>query len=341
MGYLRQVRSAPPEAEREATCVAVYERELDYLFETLQRLGASPREIEDLAHEVFLVLLRNWADLDLSRPFRPYLFAVAFRVVCAHRRRRRREVPYAYLDAEDQASRPRGIASVQGIDAAPDCRARHRPTPAPSRRGHARSRRGFDRRGRGQVVAHAVRRLRETAQGAEGVGVSVAASVEGRGQAMKLGESGAGAGSRGGHRAKGGRFGLRPTWSARGCSPARARPSPPRALRSTPLPAVSTPSAWRGRRIAVAASVLLVFATAGAAAALYARVARAPEVAPTIPGSGDARGSRFGAQSGDLQAPEPVPSAKSQRPHRSSRAAGIVRRRAPAAPAGAVRVRQP
>lgn len=106
MGYLRQAWIAPPEIEREASCVAVYQRELDYLFETLQRLGASPREIEDLAHEVFLVLLRNWAELDLSRPFRPYLFAVAFRVVCAHRRRRRREVPYAYLDAEDHATGP-------------------------------------------------------------------------------------------------------------------------------------------------------------------------------------------------------------------------------------------
>jgi len=106
MGYLRQVRSAVPVPEREDSCVAVYERELDYLFETLQRMGANPREIEDLAHEVFLVLLRNWPDLDLSRPFRPYLFAVAFRVVCAHRRRRRREVPYAYVDSEDQASGP-------------------------------------------------------------------------------------------------------------------------------------------------------------------------------------------------------------------------------------------
>jgi len=106
MGYLRQARSAPPKAEREASCVAVYERELDYLFETLQRLGASPREIEDLAHEVFLVLIRNWSALDLSRPIRPYLFAIAFRVVCAHRRHRRREVPYPYVDAEDQATGP-------------------------------------------------------------------------------------------------------------------------------------------------------------------------------------------------------------------------------------------
>jgi RNA polymerase sigma-70 factor (ECF subfamily) len=113
MGYLRQVRSARPEVESEATCVAIYQRELDYLFETLQRLGASPREIEDLAHEVFLVLLRNWAELDLTRPFRPYLFAVAFRVVCAHRRRRRREIPYAYLDAEDQATGPEESLQVK------------------------------------------------------------------------------------------------------------------------------------------------------------------------------------------------------------------------------------
>ena len=106
MGYLRQVQSALPSAEGEASCVAVYQRELDYLLETLQRLGTSPREIEDLAHEVFLVLLRKWSDLDLSRPFRPYLFAIAFRVVCTHRRRSRREVPYGYVDAEDQATGP-------------------------------------------------------------------------------------------------------------------------------------------------------------------------------------------------------------------------------------------
>jgi RNA polymerase sigma-70 factor, ECF subfamily len=110
MGYLRQVHSAPPpprpEVELETSCLAVYERELDYLFETLQRLGASPREVEDLAQEIFLILHRNWPNLDLSRPFRPYLFAVAFRVVCAHRRRRGREIPCEYLEAEDPAVGP-------------------------------------------------------------------------------------------------------------------------------------------------------------------------------------------------------------------------------------------
>lgn len=101
MGYLRQVRSVAPAPPPETSCLGVYERELDYIYETLQRLGARSPEIEDLAQEVFLVLHRNWTELDVSRPFRPYLFAVAFRVVCAHRRRKRREVPYEHMDPED------------------------------------------------------------------------------------------------------------------------------------------------------------------------------------------------------------------------------------------------
>jgi len=117
MGYLRQVRSTPSEPELETTCLAVYERELDYLFSTLQRLGASPREVEDLAQEVFLILHRNWPTLDVTRPFRPYLFAVAFRVVCAHRRRRSREIPHPYLEAEDPATGPEeSLQSKQSAD---------------------------------------------------------------------------------------------------------------------------------------------------------------------------------------------------------------------------------
>jgi RNA polymerase sigma-70 factor (ECF subfamily) len=108
MGYLRLVHSAEPRPAPENSCLAAYDRELDYLFETLQRLGAGAREIEDLAQEVFVVLHRNWPALDTTRPLRPYLFGVSFRVVCAHRRRGRREIPYAGLDAEDGGSSPEG-----------------------------------------------------------------------------------------------------------------------------------------------------------------------------------------------------------------------------------------
>jgi RNA polymerase sigma-70 factor (ECF subfamily) len=108
MGYLRPLRSTPALPKVENNCLEAFDRELDYLFQTLRRLGARPREIEDLAQEVFLVLYRNWPTLDTSRPLRPYLFGVAFRVVCAHRRRRAREIPFAAVDAEDGALSPEG-----------------------------------------------------------------------------------------------------------------------------------------------------------------------------------------------------------------------------------------
>lgn len=109
MAYLRLVHSSPPARKPESACIDAFEAELDYVFSTLQRLGTAPSEIEDLAQEIFMVLHRNWTSLDTSRPLRPYLFGVAFRIACAHRRRRGREIPYPALDAEDGAPRPDGL----------------------------------------------------------------------------------------------------------------------------------------------------------------------------------------------------------------------------------------
>jgi len=108
MGFLRLVHSAPAVPTPQSTCLDAFRQEFDYIFVTLQRLGAAPGEIEDLAQEVFIVLYRNWPDLDTTRPLRPYLFGVAFRIVCAHRRRRAREIPHATLDINDGAPTPEG-----------------------------------------------------------------------------------------------------------------------------------------------------------------------------------------------------------------------------------------
>jgi RNA polymerase sigma-70 factor (ECF subfamily) len=119
MAYLRLVRSASakPSPVEEDACVAAFDRELDYIFETLRRLGAKPGEVEDLAHDVFVVLHRNWSSLDLERPLRPYLFGVAFRIVSANRRRRSRELPYAVPDIEDRApGADRVLESQQSVE---------------------------------------------------------------------------------------------------------------------------------------------------------------------------------------------------------------------------------
>jgi RNA polymerase sigma-70 factor, ECF subfamily len=106
MGYLRPVRSTPPQTTGDDACVQAFNRELDYVFETLRRLGANPGEIEDLAHDIFVVLHRNWPTLDTTRSIRPYLFGCAFRIVSAHRRRRVREMPHASFEAEDTGVSP-------------------------------------------------------------------------------------------------------------------------------------------------------------------------------------------------------------------------------------------
>ena len=90
----------------EDPCLEAYQRELDYLMRTLRRLGAGPNDVEDLAHEVFLVLRRTWHEYDPTRALRPYLFGIAFRVVASHRRKRWREVPLAVIDGLDQAPVP-------------------------------------------------------------------------------------------------------------------------------------------------------------------------------------------------------------------------------------------
>ena len=108
MVSLRLVHSRPPVPAPDGNCLDTFDRELDYMYGTLQRLGARRDDIDDLLQEIFLVLHRNWPTLDTTRSLRPWLFGVAFRVIRTHRRRRARETPYAGLDLEDGAPSPEG-----------------------------------------------------------------------------------------------------------------------------------------------------------------------------------------------------------------------------------------
>ena len=82
--------SAVPRAPLgEADFVAIYEAEFDYVYHSLRRLGVRDADLEDLAHDVFVALYRGLADYDRSRPIRPWLFGIAFRVASDFRRRAR------------------------------------------------------------------------------------------------------------------------------------------------------------------------------------------------------------------------------------------------------------
>jgi RNA polymerase sigma-70 factor (ECF subfamily) len=87
-------------------CLDTFQRELNYVFRTLRRLGTSPSEVEDLAQEVFLALRRSWTEYDQERPIRPYLFGIAFRIASAHQRKRNREVAFGTVEPGDTGPWP-------------------------------------------------------------------------------------------------------------------------------------------------------------------------------------------------------------------------------------------
>jgi RNA polymerase sigma-70 factor (ECF subfamily) len=93
------VTKAPPspqyvvvkEPPSEAPFDAIYERELDYVWRSLGRLGVRESDLADAVHEVFLVLHRRWNEIDRHRSLRPWLFGVARRVAAAARAKQRED----------------------------------------------------------------------------------------------------------------------------------------------------------------------------------------------------------------------------------------------------------
>jgi len=75
--------------------VSIYRAELSWLLSVLARLRVPDSDVEDAAHDVFVVLHRRLDTWDRTRPLRPWLFGIAVRVVAARKRRafRRREQP--------------------------------------------------------------------------------------------------------------------------------------------------------------------------------------------------------------------------------------------------------
>jgi len=111
MAHLRLIAKAVSEQSPDEACLSAFQRELDYIHRTLHRLGAPGSEVDDLAQDVFLALRGSWTNYDRERPLRPYLFGIAFRIVAAHGRKRRREMPLGVIDADDP--RPRAEEVLQ------------------------------------------------------------------------------------------------------------------------------------------------------------------------------------------------------------------------------------
>lgn len=72
---------------RDAELASVFRQHVAYVLHSLRRLGVRPDDVEDLAHDVFIVVARKWSDYEPARPFKPWVFGIAVRVALAYRRR--------------------------------------------------------------------------------------------------------------------------------------------------------------------------------------------------------------------------------------------------------------
>lgn len=81
----------------------VFESELSFVWNTLRRFGVADRDLEDVAHEVFVVVNRRLSDYDPARPLRPWLFAITFRCASDYRRLSRHRHETLATDGVEQA----------------------------------------------------------------------------------------------------------------------------------------------------------------------------------------------------------------------------------------------
>jgi RNA polymerase sigma-70 factor (ECF subfamily) len=72
---------------------AVYEAEAESVYSFLSRFGLAHSELEDAVHDTFLTALSRAPSYDRSRPIRPWLLGIAFRMGVARVRTARPQTP--------------------------------------------------------------------------------------------------------------------------------------------------------------------------------------------------------------------------------------------------------
>lgn len=76
---------------------SLYQSEFGPVRAFLYRLGARSDDLTDLIHDTFVTALRRWSSFDASRPARPWMMGIAFRVYsdfrALHRHRESAQTP--------------------------------------------------------------------------------------------------------------------------------------------------------------------------------------------------------------------------------------------------------
>jgi len=97
----------------------IFEQQFDYVWFTLRRFGVAARDLDDIAHDVFMQVYQHLDQYDPTRPLRPWLFGFAYRIASDYRRlaRHRRETLDEPCEGIDGApSAVERVATRQTLD---------------------------------------------------------------------------------------------------------------------------------------------------------------------------------------------------------------------------------
>jgi RNA polymerase sigma-70 factor (ECF subfamily) len=92
MSPVRVVRPTPPEAPARPDFDTVFRGEFDYVWFSLRRLGVASADLEDVTHDVFMLVHQQLDRYDPARPLKPWLFGFAYWVASDYRRLARHRV---------------------------------------------------------------------------------------------------------------------------------------------------------------------------------------------------------------------------------------------------------
>ena len=103
-----------------ALFVEMYRAHFSYVWRSLARLGVRDADLPDLAHDVFVVVHRKLPGYDASRPVKPWLYGICFRVALDKKRKHASFREVLGTDAAERAS-----THAPGPDARAEAREAH------------------------------------------------------------------------------------------------------------------------------------------------------------------------------------------------------------------------